>query len=80
MVGANVPLFTSHFVFNAQTFNYTMVGTDPALGSATLKVIVRVIPIKFAFTGEGRFPPSISPAAIPRVRLCVRKSRLSSRR
>ena len=51
IVGAQVPLFTNHFIFNAQQFNYTMVGTDPANGSATSKVKVRVIPLKFIFAG-----------------------------
>jgi hypothetical protein len=51
VVGANVPLFTNHFIFNAQQFNYTMVGTDPANGSATSRVKVRVIPLKFVFAG-----------------------------
>jgi len=27
--GANVPLFTNHFSAFSQTWNYTMVGTDP---------------------------------------------------
>jgi hypothetical protein len=49
--GANVPLFTNHFTAFSQTWNYTMVGTDPALGSATSKITVRVIPIKFVFAG-----------------------------
>ena len=45
-----VPIWTNTFKFNNQTFTYHMVGTDPALGSATSNIPLVIIPLKFHFT------------------------------
>jgi hypothetical protein len=45
-----VPIWTGTFVFNAQTFTYHMVGTDPGAGSATSNIPMVIIPLKFKFT------------------------------
>src|SRR5881296_3895247 len=38
----NVPLWNGNFTFQTHTYQYTMVGTDPALGSATTTIPVVV--------------------------------------
>lgn len=45
-----VPIWTNTFKFNNQIFTYHMVGTDPALGSATSNIPLVIIPLKFHFT------------------------------
>lgn len=45
-----VPIWTSTFKFNNQTFTYHMVGTDPSAGSATSNVPLVIIPLKFKFS------------------------------
>jgi len=44
-----LPLWKGSFVFGGKTYNYTMVGTDPAAGSATTTIPVVVIPIRLIF-------------------------------
>jgi hypothetical protein len=46
---ANIPQWRGSFTFQGQTFQYTMVGTDPGAGSATTTIPVVIIPLKFAF-------------------------------
>src|SRR5207302_71219 len=48
-VATNVPLWSSSFKFNGSTFNYTMVGTNPASGSVATKIPVVIIPVRFKF-------------------------------
>jgi hypothetical protein len=48
--GTQVPLWSGSFVFNQQTFNFTMVGTAPTQGSVTSSIPLVIIPIKFAFS------------------------------
>jgi hypothetical protein len=48
--GVQVPIWTSTFKFNNQTFTYHMVGTDPSAGSATSNIPLVIVPIKFVFT------------------------------
>lgn len=45
-----IPLWTTSFVFNNQTFHVTMVGTDPSLGSATSDIPMVIVPLKFQFS------------------------------
>ena len=47
--GVQVPLWSGSFVFEGQTFNFSMVGTDPSKGSATTKIPLVIVPIKFVF-------------------------------
>src|SRR5262245_4654586 len=46
---ASVPVWSGSFRFGLRTFRYTMVGTDPALGSATTTVPVVIIPLNLTF-------------------------------
>jgi hypothetical protein len=48
---ANVPLWNGSFTYQARTFQYTMVGTNPALGSATTTIPVVIVPLKLMFYG-----------------------------
>jgi hypothetical protein len=50
LVGQNVPLWNGSFAFQGQTFDFTMVGTDPNLGSATTVIPVVIVPLEFQFT------------------------------
>lgn len=45
-----IPIWTGTFTFNSQTFHYNMVGTDPSLGSATSKIPLVIVPLKFQFS------------------------------
>jgi hypothetical protein len=45
-----VPLWNGSFALAGQTYNFTMVGTDPALGSATTKVPMVIIPLALNFS------------------------------
>jgi hypothetical protein len=45
-----IPLWTTTFVFNAQTFHVTMVGTNPASGSATSNIPMVIVPLAFKFS------------------------------
>ena len=47
---ANIPMWSSSFTFQGSTFNYTMIGTNPASGSATTQVPVVIIPIRYTFS------------------------------
>jgi hypothetical protein len=45
-----VPHWTSSFTYQGVTYPFTMVGTNPANGSATTTVNVAIIPIDFVFS------------------------------
>jgi hypothetical protein len=47
----NVPLWSGSFTYQTRNFAYTMVGTDPALGSATTTIPVVIVPLKIIFYG-----------------------------
>ena len=49
LAGQNVPLWDGDFTFQGQRFDFTMVGTDPNLGSATTAIPIVVVPLKFQF-------------------------------
>jgi hypothetical protein len=49
-VGQNVPLWNGSFTFQSTTYDYTMVGIDPNLGSATSTIPVVIIPLTFVFS------------------------------
>lgn len=46
------PMFTSSFTFNGQVFPFTMVGSDPALGSKTSHVKTILIPVSTHFPDQ----------------------------
>ncbi|MEO7002159.1 MAG: hypothetical protein ABI068_10055 [Ktedonobacterales bacterium] len=46
----NLAHFTSSFTYQGATYKYTMVGTNPALGSRTTTIPVTVIPLKVVFS------------------------------
>jgi hypothetical protein len=46
---APLPLWTGSFTYAGTTYPYTMVGTDPSLGSATTATPVVIFPLKFVF-------------------------------
>ena len=45
----NVPLWSSSFVSGGTTYNFTMVGANPATSNVTTKVPVVIVPLKFTF-------------------------------
>jgi hypothetical protein len=47
---AQVPLWSGSFVFQNQTFHFTMVGTDPSQGSATSNIPLVIVPLAFKFS------------------------------
>ncbi|HLG64740.1 MAG TPA: hypothetical protein VKY19_22560 [Ktedonosporobacter sp.] len=47
-----VPTFNGSFTFNNTTFPFTMVGSDPALGSHTTHIKTIVIPVAFHFPDQ----------------------------
>jgi len=49
--GANIPMWSGSFTYQGTTYNFTMIGTNPASGSATTNVPVVIIPLKFTFGG-----------------------------
>lgn len=59
LAATNVPMWSSSFTFNSTTYNYTMVGTNPASGSATSKIPVVIIPVKFKF-GKVIISPTVN--------------------
>ncbi|MGZ4795263.1 MAG: hypothetical protein ACXVJX_09270 [Acidimicrobiia bacterium] len=46
-----LPTWSSSFVSNGATYPYTMVGTDPAAGSATTAVRTEILPLRLTFDG-----------------------------
>jgi hypothetical protein len=50
---ATVPLWNSGFEFDGSGWGSTMVGTDPAAGSATTTVPVVIVPLRMVFDGDG---------------------------
>ena len=50
----NVPLWQGSFTFQGKNYPYTMVGTDPALGSDTSTIPVAIIPVTFVFADGTR--------------------------
>jgi len=51
LAASNIPMWGASFNYQAVTYTIVMVGTDPALGSATTNVPVVIIPLKFSFSG-----------------------------
>ncbi len=45
-----IPYWSSSFTYNGTTYPYTMVGTNPAAGSATSTVSTEIIPLSFTFS------------------------------
>ncbi|PWU05596.1 MAG: hypothetical protein C5B51_14120 [Terriglobia bacterium] len=52
--------WTGSFDFNGTTFSYTMVGTDPALGSASTVVPTQIIPLIFKFSDGTVLDPTVA--------------------
>ncbi len=50
--GTNIPMWGGTFTYLGTTYSFTMIGTDPASGSATTNVPVVIIPLQFNFTGK----------------------------
>jgi hypothetical protein len=46
-----LPTWTSSFSSGGATHPYTMVGTDPAAGSATTRVATQILPLRLTFAG-----------------------------
>lgn len=46
---SDLATWTSSFDYNEVTYPYTMVGTDPRLGSATTNIPVKIVPLKVVF-------------------------------
>lgn len=44
-----IPYWSSSFTYNGQTYQYTMVGTDPSAGSVSTTIPVVIIPLNFTF-------------------------------
>src|SRR5690349_8111657 len=51
LAATNIPMWSSSFNYQAATYTFVMIGTDPALGSATTNVPVVMVPLKFNFSG-----------------------------
>jgi hypothetical protein len=47
---ANIPMWSSSFTFQGTTYPFTMIGTNPASGSASTNVPVVIIPLRFTFS------------------------------
>jgi len=60
----SVPTWTGSFTFNATTYNYTMVGTNPAAGSATTTVPTEILPIKVVMANGIVLSASTLPAKL----------------
>lgn len=50
LAATNVPLWSGSFTFSSVTYHFTMVGSNPALGSATSRITPVIVPLKFAFS------------------------------
>jgi hypothetical protein len=50
LAGVTLPNWTGSFVTNGVTYPYTMLGTDPSLGSATTWIKVVLIPLRVVFS------------------------------
>ena len=46
VTAASVPTWTGSFTYSAKTYNFTMVGTNPAAGSVTTTVPTEILPLK----------------------------------
>ena len=49
----SVPTWSGSFTTDGQSYPYTMVGTDPAAGSATTTVPVLIVPLRLQFPSTG---------------------------
>ena len=49
----SVPTWSGSFTTDGVNYPYTMVGTDPAAGSATTHVPVEIVPLRLDFAGNG---------------------------
>src|SRR5579883_1572120 len=56
---ASLPLWTRTYSYKGVTYTYTMVGTDPARGSAVTTVPVLVVPFKFTMPDGSVFDPTM---------------------
>lgn len=45
-----IPTWTSSFDYQGVTYPFTMIGTDPSLGSATTTIPTEIVPLSFAFS------------------------------
>lgn len=55
---ATVPFWSSSFTFNGKKFPFTMVGSDPAAGSATTTIQPIIVPLSFTFSNGVTFDGS----------------------
>ena len=53
-----VPQWTGSFTYSGATYTFTMVGTDPSLGSATTTIPVQIIPVIFKFSNGVTLDPT----------------------
>jgi len=53
-----LPTWQGSFTYSSSTYPFTMVGTDPSLGSATTTVPVQIIPLKFVFSDGTTLDPT----------------------
>jgi hypothetical protein len=49
LAAANIPMWSGSFTYQSTTYTFVMIGTDPALGSATTNVPTVIIPLRFSF-------------------------------
>jgi len=59
-IAANIPMWSSSFKVGTTTFNFTMIGTNPASGNATTSVPVVIIPIRFHFANGNALSPAVN--------------------
>lgn len=56
-----IPHWTGQFSYGGVTYPYTMVGTNPSLGSATTEVPTVLIPLRFVFADGSVFDANTDP-------------------
>src|SRR5262249_49753476 len=59
-VAANIPMWSGSFKVGTTTFNFTMIGTNPASGNATTSVPVVIVPIRFHFANGDVLSPAVN--------------------
>jgi hypothetical protein len=66
LVGTStLPSWNGSFVFNGTTYNFTMVGTDPATTNTTTTVQAVLIPVKIVISSRRGGSQTFDPASIP---------------
>jgi len=50
LISPVMPMWNGTFTFNSTTFDFTMIGTDPALGSKKTTIKTTVVPLIFSFS------------------------------